>query len=305
MSQRPLILVVTGGKGGVGKSFVSLGLAFMYRMIGKEVALIDGDLGLAKLHQTMVLAAFDEGDLKRHGLDAESYRRQLEGIKQGVEVSEFSEIHPEHMVRHPSGVRVLRGIRGAGMSEALHDDGSKRHFLQHVLDLENLDVVIIDTGAGIGPNVLFFNSLADYIFIITNPNPTAYTDAYGTMKSLYQNAEGTPPPFLLVMNHVYPDSRELVETYIDSLVGNYEKFVDSGSVPLIPLQEPRCIPAMEGGWEAVKRFLKMISHTALVNHGFDEEIFQPGTAGFKLRELAALTSALPLSERSCLEDYRI
>jgi flagellar biosynthesis protein FlhG len=156
------VIAVTSGKGGVGKSnvVVNLGLALARR--GLQVLLIDADLGLANLDILLGLVPkFTMQDLL-------SLRKTL----------------AEVMVEGPEGVKVLPA--SSGIPEMADLDEYQKMFLLNELDAysENLDVVLIDTGAGISRNVLFFNIAAMERIVVANNEPTSITDAYALMKVL-------------------------------------------------------------------------------------------------------------------------
>jgi flagellar biosynthesis protein FlhG len=156
------VIAVTSGKGGVGKSnvVVNLGLALARR--GLKVLLIDADLGLANLDILLGLTPrFTIQDLL-------SLRKTLSEV----------------MVEGPEGMKILPA--SSGIPELAELDEYQKMFLLNELDTysENLDVVLIDTGAGISRNVLFFNIAARERIVVANNEPTSITDAYALMKVL-------------------------------------------------------------------------------------------------------------------------
>ena len=65
------------------------------------------------------------------------------------------------------------------------DDVGRRNVLSKLEVIEEMcDIVIIDTGAGLGPNTLAFSAAAERVAVVTTPDPTAMTDAYGMIKAL-------------------------------------------------------------------------------------------------------------------------
>lgn len=170
------VIAVTSGKGGVGKTNVVGNLATLAARAGQRVLVVDGDLGLANVEIILGLTPrFHLGHL-------------LDGTASLDEV----------LVPSPSGVRVLPG--GSGIrSLTLLDDAQKLR-LMSVLDTieDSFDVVFIDTGAGIGDNVLFFVGGAQEAILVVTPEPTSLTDAYATVKVL--TLEGGVENFLVVVN---------------------------------------------------------------------------------------------------------
>lgn len=183
----PRVIAVTSGKGGVGKSnlVVNLGLALARQ--GLEVLLIDADLGLGNLDILLGLTP----SFTIH--DVLARRKTL----------------AEVMVRGPEGIRILPA--SSGIPEMAELEPPQKLFLLHELDRyeDHLDVVLIDTGAGISRNVLFFNLAAQEILVVATGEPTSITDAYALMKVLaLQHGERR---FRLVVNGVpHPEDGQVV-----------------------------------------------------------------------------------------------
>lgn len=163
-SRNTRTIAIASGKGGVGKSNIALNLAIMLSASGQRVALVDADLGLANLD---VLVNVDVRSNLSHVIAG---TRRLEDI----------------VVDLPSGVQFVPG--GSGLAKLAHLD--EFHRAQLLKDLSRLeadnDVVVIDCGAGIGPDVLHFAASADKVIVVTTPEPTAVTDAYAMIKVLSQ-----------------------------------------------------------------------------------------------------------------------
>jgi len=162
-SASPLrVIAVTSGKGGVGKSNVVVNLGLALAQMGQKVLLIDADLGLANLDILLGLSpSFTIHDLL-------SLRRSLSEV----------------MVDGPEGIKILPA--SSGIPELADLDKHQKMFLLGELDdySENIDVVLIDTGAGISRNVLFFNIAAQERIVVANNEPTSITDAYALIKVL-------------------------------------------------------------------------------------------------------------------------
>jgi flagellar biosynthesis protein FlhG len=154
------IIAVTSGKGGVGKTTVALNLAVALAGSGTRTLLFDADMGLANVH---VFAGVDPG---RTVLDLISGAAGPEQV----------------LVTGPGGVAMLCGGSGiAGLADldprAVADLGSR---LTRMAD--DFDVIVIDTGAGIGSQVLEFLRIADDIVVIVTPDIASTLDAYGVIK---------------------------------------------------------------------------------------------------------------------------
>ncbi len=154
------VIAVTSGKGGVGKSNVVANLGLALARLGQKVLLIDADLGLANLDILLGLTP-------RYSIqDVFNCHRSLSEV----------------MVEGPGGVKILPA--SSGIPELADLDEQQKLFLLNELDnySENLDVVLIDTGAGISRNVMFFNLAAMERIVVANNEPTSITDAYALIK---------------------------------------------------------------------------------------------------------------------------
>lgn len=158
-------IVVTSGKGGVGKSNIALNLAILLSAAGNRVALVDADLGLANL------------DLL---IDVD-VRANLSHVIAGTRTLE------EVIVDLPSGVQFVPGA--SGLAKLTHlSEFQRAQLIKELTGLEaDNDVIVVDTSAGIGPEVLHFVVSSDNALVVTAPEPTAITDAYAVIKLLTQN----------------------------------------------------------------------------------------------------------------------
>jgi len=154
------VIAITSGKGGVGKSNIAVNLAIKLAAVGKSVVLLDADLGLANAD---VLCNIDLPSNLSHVI---SRKRDL----------------AEVMVKAPGGFKLIGGASGLARMADLTDFDRQR-LVQALADLEReVDLILIDTGAGISPNVLSFTRAADHVLVVTTPEPTAITDAYAVIK---------------------------------------------------------------------------------------------------------------------------
>lgn len=159
------VFAVTSGKGGVGKTNVAANLAYQMSLRGKRVLLLDADAGLANID--VILGITPEYNLCH----------VLRGEKALSEV----------VVRGPGGIMIVPAASGIQELSEL----SRGHKLALLEELEHfdedLDVMIIDTAAGINGNVMYFNMVANDIIIVLSPDPTSLTDAYAIIKVLNRN----------------------------------------------------------------------------------------------------------------------
>jgi len=154
---------VSSGKGGVGKSSVVVNLAIAFDRLGQRVLIIDGDLGLANIHVLL-------------GLSPQySIRDVLEGRRTLEEV----------LIAGPGRIRILPAISGKRTLTRFTDE-QKLIFLEMLDGLETeIDVLLIDTGAGISDTVLYFNLAAQEKIIVVNSDPASIADAYTLIETLF------------------------------------------------------------------------------------------------------------------------
>ncbi|MFC1822948.1 MinD/ParA family protein [Thermodesulfobacteriota bacterium] len=156
------VISVTSGKGGVGKTNVVVNMAMALGKLAQRVLILDADLGLANMD---VMLGLNPRYTIAHVLNGE---KKLEEI----------------MVPVPGGFKLLPAA--SGIQELTELDSSQRLLLLNELDAvqDMFDVLLIDTGAGISSNVMYFNFAAmEKVVVITN-EPTSLTDAYALIKIL-------------------------------------------------------------------------------------------------------------------------
>ncbi|HEX8322532.1 MAG TPA: MinD/ParA family protein [Tepidisphaeraceae bacterium] len=187
--RRATVIAVTSGKGGVGKSNISVNLAIKLAEAGKRVALLDADLGLAN---TDVLCNVDLAWNLSHVI---SRRRELADVMQEV----------------PGGFWLVGGASGlAKMAELT--DADRQRMVDAMGELEDqFDIILIDTGAGIHANVLAFTRAADHVLIVTTPEPTAITDAYAVAKVIVRDGQDRTMSLLVNQAHSADEGRAVYE----------------------------------------------------------------------------------------------
>lgn len=162
--QRPVrVIAVSSGKGGVGKSTVVVNLAVAFDRLGQRVLIMDADLGLANIDIFLGLTP------------KQNISHVLKGNRQLHEV----------LVNGPGKIRIMPASSGVQELTQLTDE-QKLLFLEMLDELEtDVDVLLIDTAAGISDTVLYFNVAAQERIIVVTPEPTSLTDAYALIKVLY------------------------------------------------------------------------------------------------------------------------
>lgn len=164
---KPRVIAVSSGKGGVGKTFVSIHLAQRAAEKSLKVLVLDADLGLANVD--VMLGLSSKGSVKQ----------VLDG---DVPLSDM-------IITAEQGFDVLPG--GSGLYELTNLTPTQQQVMLDEMReaAKDYDLVLIDTGAGIGENVLYFISAAESALIVLTPDPASLTDAYALIKVLSQQRD--------------------------------------------------------------------------------------------------------------------
>jgi flagellar biosynthesis protein FlhG len=207
--KRALVLAVTSGKGGVGKTFMSANTAAALAKRGLRVLVLDADLGLANLD--VVLNLYPKITLH----DVFTGKHTLR----------------EAILKAPGGFDVL--LAGSGLVEYSRLTSEVRDQFQTVLHdvLLDYDVVILDTGAGISDVVLYAISLADEVLLVSTPEPTSLTDAYATVKVLSAQ-QGRRNIRVVINQTLQPGEGRLITTQLQRVVDRFVPSLGSGPVVL-------------------------------------------------------------------------
>ncbi len=164
------VLAVTSGKGGVGKTSLSVNLAIELAKKGQKVVIFDADFGLANVEVMLGIRP------KYNLLDLIHNEKSIQDI----------------IVNGPMNIGFISG--GSGVSElaSLSHDNIKLLITEMVKLDRMYDVVIIDTGAGITDSVMEFVNVSPEILLVVTPEPTSITDAYSLLKVLRRKESFNP-----------------------------------------------------------------------------------------------------------------
>jgi flagellar biosynthesis protein FlhG len=218
---RARVITVTSGKGGVGKTNLTVNLALALANLGQKVLVIDADLGLANVE-------FVLGASPRYNL--------LNLLDDGYRLSDI-------VMDGPRGIKFMSGGSGIHQLANLADNQLQRIVNQVVLFDKWANIILIDTGAGLHRNVLSFVMAADEVIIITTPEPTAIADAYAVMKA-YAAHHGRAP-LRLVVNRVL--EMDEGQTAVDKLGKVAQRFLGIGLTSLgFIYEDPNVLKAVKG-----------------------------------------------------------
>ncbi len=204
------VVAVTGGKGGVGKTSVSINLSVALAQMGRRVALLDADLGLANIDVLLGLSA-------KHTLED-----VLKGTHSLLDI----------MLTGPSGIRIIPASSGTQHMAQL--GAAENAGLIHAFSElgEQLDVLVIDTAAGIADSVVSFVRAANEVLVVVCDEPGSITDAYALIKLLNRDFGLTRFRVLASMTRTPQEGQQL----FNKLLQVSERFLDAtlqyvGAIP--------------------------------------------------------------------------
>lgn len=178
-NKKTRIITVASGKGGVGKTNVSVNMALAYARLGKKVIVMDADLGLANVNVMLNM-------IPKYNL---------------YHVIRKQKTMKDILIDTEYGIQIVAGASGFSKIANLSED-ERQNFIEELYTLSNADIIIIDTSAGVSNNVLSFVAAADDAVIVTTPEPTAITDAYGIIKIIATEIDNLNMGLKLVVNRV-------------------------------------------------------------------------------------------------------
>lgn len=173
------IIAIASGKGGVGKTNISINLALAYAQLGKKVIVMDADLGLANVNVVL-------GMIPKYNL--------YHLIRKQKRMSDI-------ILDTNYGIQIVAGASGFSKIANLSDN-EREDFIRELSELQSADIIVIDTSAGVSNNVLSFVRAADDALIVTTPEPTAITDAYGIIKIIATEIDNMDLGLKLIVNRV-------------------------------------------------------------------------------------------------------
>ena len=161
MTRLPMVFSVSSGKGGVGKTNIAVNLAYRLSAMGRKVVLLDADLGLANVDVILGMTpTYNLFHLFHEGMTLDHV-----------------------LFNTPYGFDILPA--SSGVTDMVNlDKGQKLELLDAMDSLKDVEYFIVDTGAGINDNVMYFNIAVQERLLVITPEPTSLTDAYALIKVL-------------------------------------------------------------------------------------------------------------------------
>jgi flagellar biosynthesis protein FlhG len=182
------VIAITSGKGGVGKSNITLNLAIELQRLGKLCLVLDADMGLANIHLLAgVSPTYDLRDL----LSGKACMSDL-------------------IMPGPEGIGIIAGGSGIlAMADSKYEE--RRDIIRSLAEVEEeADIILVDTGAGLGSGVRDFLTTADEVLFVLTPDITSLTDAYGLLKVMHQEDMPSRPLYSVVnMVHTLKQAAEV------------------------------------------------------------------------------------------------
>ena len=198
------VVSVASGKGGVGKSLISVNLAIALSRLGVRALVVDADFGLANIDVML-------------------------GVTSKYNVSHFlkgeKELHEIIQLGH-EGVRFISG--GSGMNELLNmDEEQLAELLSGLVQLDApIDFIIIDNGAGINDNILQMILASSETIVVTTPEPTAILDAYALVKTIVKRDNSHPLHVLINKCDNKKEAQRVQEGFIEVIGRHLGKNID-------------------------------------------------------------------------------
>jgi flagellar biosynthesis protein FlhG len=197
------VVTIASGKGGVGKTNLSVNVALCLAALGHKTCLFDADLGLANINIML-------------GVNPERTLGDVIGGSCRLE---------EVIIKDYRGIDIIPGSTGLEEMANLNQD-QVEWLIESFSSLEDYDFLLFDTSAGIAKNVICFCLASSEVVLLITPEPTSLTDAYALMKVMARNRfDGTvgvvlnQPPSPAGAKLIYSKFKAVVRKYLDIEVG--------------------------------------------------------------------------------------
>ncbi len=187
----PHVIAIASGKGGVGKTSISVNLGISLAKSGKRVCIFDADTGLANVNILLGLAP----------------QFTLEHVLFGAKTIE------EVLLSGPFGMKVIPGANGISECVTLHPRQQMRLTRELARIESEFDYLILDTAAGIADNTLDFASAAHQTVVVITPEPTSLTDAFSLVKLLHRRRQIKQFQIIVNMANSATQAREVFHRF--------------------------------------------------------------------------------------------
>jgi len=243
----PRVISIASGKGGVGKTNLTANLAYSLAKAGQRVLVLDADLNLANIDVLLGLTP-------KYNL-----HHVFRGEKSLTEV----------MVEGPGGMLILPASSGIMELSRLTEE-QRLYFLSEMEDLgQQVDLLLIDTAAGINENVVYFNLAAQERIILLTPEPTSLTDAYALIKVL--SSKYGVKKFRVVVNMALSEKEAVgvfrkltlvIDQFLDSLSLDYLGHIPYDDLLIKSVRAQRLVSELHPKSAASKMFVGLAHRIA-------------------------------------------
>jgi flagellar biosynthesis protein FlhG len=257
------VITVTSGKGGVGKTNITINLAIALSEQGLRVVILDADFGLANIDVLFgIIPQFTLVDVIKNK------KNILEILSDG-----------------PKNTKFISG--GSGVEDLVKLDRQQLlKFVENMALLDKLaDIIIVDTGAGLSENVMSFIMAADEVLLVTTPEPTSITDAYALIK-MVSNRDKTKKIRVIVnradnageANDVMNKLKLVADKFLGIVLESAGHILqDDAVVKAVKQQQPFSISFPRS---QAARSIKEISTRMIENGNSADPLLNPGIRGF-------------------------
>jgi len=251
--KRAKVFAITGGKGGVGKTSISVNLAIALAKNGAKVCLFDADTGLANVNIMLGLHP------------VYTIEHLLTGEKQIADV----------LLGGPAGIDIVPGASGV-VQAADFDVAGQARLIEALESIEfDYDYILLDTAAGISPTVLHFIASAQVAAVVVTPEPTSLTDAFSLLKVLRRRGYSRQVQVVVNMaanakqaDRVYRRFASAVKKYLDLPVEQLASFwMDESMRTAVTLQRPVTLlaksdPSAKGFYRLAERVTSLLDQSS-------------------------------------------